>query len=186
MDEHTVFLQESSGLLQELCKVLNKSTGVYAPVENLQKNCRSLIPKTMEHTVFLQENSAFQPESYRNPTVNLQVCLCGYMMERDQPVCVLICLNVYLGLQKQNLVTNKQKIADVVPRNHKNLTLLTKYCAETPLKLVQVIYDGNRSVSLCFDLFSVLMFILVSSAKNWSKTRKNSQFGPLNAVLSRL
>ena len=57
------------------------------------------------------------------------------MMEMDQPVCVLICLDVYLGLQKQNLVTNKQKIADVVPRNHKNLTLLTKYCAETPLKL---------------------------------------------------
>ena len=56
-------------------------------------------------------------------------------METDQPVCVLICLDVYLGLQKQKFVTNKQKLADVVPKNHKNPTLLPKYCAETPLKL---------------------------------------------------
>ena len=47
------------------------------------------------------------------------------MMERDQPVCVLICLDVYLGLKKQKLVTNKQKIADVVPKNDKNPTLLS-------------------------------------------------------------
>ena len=44
------------------------------------------------------------------------------MMERDQPVCVLICLDVYLGLEKQKLVTNKQKIADAVPKNDKNPT----------------------------------------------------------------
>ena len=49
MDEHSAKLQESTaklqeptaklqgptGKLQELCKVLNKGTGVYAPVENL-------------------------------------------------------------------------------------------------------------------------------------------------------
>ena len=48
-----------------------------------------------------------------------------YMIETDVAMCVLICLDVYLGLQKQKLVTNKQKIADVVPKNHKNPTLLS-------------------------------------------------------------
>ena len=46
------------------------------------------------------------------------------MTERDQPVCVLICLDVYLGLEKQKLVTNKQKIADAVPKNDKNPTFV--------------------------------------------------------------
>ena len=52
----------------------------------------------------------------------------SYMMESDLPVCVLICLDVYLGLQEIKLVTNKQKIADFIP---KNPTLLPWYCAET-------------------------------------------------------
>ena len=78
------------------------------------------------------------------------------MVETDLPVCVLICLVVYLGLKKQKLVTNEQKLADVVPKNHKNPTLFPKYCAETPLKLFQVIYDGNRSASVCFDLLRCL------------------------------
>ena len=47
------------------------------------------------------------------------------MMETDLPVCVLICLVVYLGLKKHKLVTNKQNIADVVPKNYKNPTLLS-------------------------------------------------------------
>ena len=38
----------------------------------------------------------------------------SYMMETDLPMCVLICLDVYLGLKKQKFVTNKQKIADFV------------------------------------------------------------------------
>ena len=38
------------------------------------------------------------------------------MMEPDLPVCVLICYDVYLGLQKQKLVTNKQKIANFAPK----------------------------------------------------------------------
>ena len=48
----------------------------------------------------------------------------SYMMETDLPMCVLICLDVYLGLKKQKLVTNKQKVADIVLKNHKNRTLL--------------------------------------------------------------
>ena len=46
-------------------------------------------------------------------------------METGLPMCVLICLDGYLGLKKQKLVTNKQKIADVVPKNDKNPTLLS-------------------------------------------------------------
>ena len=54
------------------------------------------------------------------------------MMETDLPVCDLICLVVYLGLKKQKLVTNKQQVADVVPQNHKNPTLL-----------FEVMHDGD-------------------------------------------
>ena len=39
------------------------------------------------------------------------------MIEPDQPVCALICLDVYLGLQKQKLVTNKQQIVDFAPED---------------------------------------------------------------------
>ena len=46
------------------------------------------------------------------------------MMEPDLPVCVLICLDVFLGLEKQKSVTNKQKIADAVPKNDKNPTFV--------------------------------------------------------------
>ena len=35
------------------------------------------------------------------------------MIEKDAPVCFLICLDVYVGLQDQELVKNKQKIADL-------------------------------------------------------------------------
>ena len=37
------------------------------------------------------------------------------MMEPDLPVYVLIYLDVYLGLKKQKLVKNKQKIAVLAP-----------------------------------------------------------------------
>ena len=42
----------------------------------------------------------------------------SYMMETDLPMCVLICLGVYLGLKKQKFVTNKQKIADFVSQHN--------------------------------------------------------------------
>ena len=42
----------------------------------------------------------------------------SYMMETDLPMCVLICLDVYLGLKKQKFVTNKQKIADFVSQHN--------------------------------------------------------------------
>ena len=41
--------------------------------------------------------------------------LMSYMIETDVPVCVLICLDVYVGFQDQKLVKNKQKIADLAP-----------------------------------------------------------------------
>ena len=37
------------------------------------------------------------------------------MIETDVPVCVLICLDVYVGFQDLKLVKNKQKLADFVP-----------------------------------------------------------------------
>ena len=49
--------------------------------------------------------------------------LMSYMIETDVPVCVLICLDVYLGLQKQKLVTNKQKIANFAPSPQKILEI---------------------------------------------------------------
>ena len=43
----------------------------------------------------------------------------SYMIETDVPVCVFICLDVYVGFQDQKLVKNKQKLADS-PLNSKN------------------------------------------------------------------
>ena len=40
----------------------------------------------------------------------LMSLLRSYMMETNLPMCVLICLDVYLGLKKQKFVTNKKKI----------------------------------------------------------------------------
>ena len=39
----------------------------------------------------------------------------GHMIETDDPVCVLICFDVYDGFQDQKLVKSKQKIADLAP-----------------------------------------------------------------------
>ena len=39
----------------------------------------------------------------------------SYMIETDVPVCILICLDVYIGFKDQNLVNNKQKIVDLAP-----------------------------------------------------------------------
>ena len=41
----------------------------------------------------------------------------SYMIETDGPVCVLICLDVYVGFQEPQLVKNKQKIGDFAPQN---------------------------------------------------------------------
>ena len=38
-----------------------------------------------------------------------------YMLETVVPVCVLICLDVYVGFQEQKVVKNEQKIADLAP-----------------------------------------------------------------------
>ena len=48
----------------------------------------------------------------------------GQMMETDEPVCILICLDVWFGQQDRKLVKNKQKIADFAPQNPENSTLL--------------------------------------------------------------
>ena len=44
----------------------------------------------------------------------------GHMMETDEPVCILICLDVWFGQQDQKFVKNKQKIADFAPPNPEN------------------------------------------------------------------
>ena len=38
-----------------------------------------------------------------------------HMIENNEPVSVLICLDVYYGRQDRKLVKDKQKIADFVP-----------------------------------------------------------------------
>ena len=43
----------------------------------------------------------------------------SYMIEIDEPVCGLICLDVYVGFQDQKLVKSKQKIADLAPKIQK-------------------------------------------------------------------
>ena len=50
--------------------------------------------------------------------------LMSYMIETDLPVCVLICLDVWIGQQDLILVKNKQKIADFVPQNPENSIML--------------------------------------------------------------
>ena len=40
-----------------------------------------------------------------------------YVIETDVSLCVLICLDVYVGFQDSKLVKNKQKIADFAPQN---------------------------------------------------------------------
>ena len=49
----------------------------------------------------------------------------SYMIETDVQVCVLICLDGYVGFQDQKLVKNKQKIADFAPQNPENSTLFS-------------------------------------------------------------
>ena len=39
----------------------------------------------------------------------------SYMIETDVPVCVLICLDIYVGFQDQQFAKNKQEIADLAP-----------------------------------------------------------------------
>ena len=39
----------------------------------------------------------------------------SYMIETDEPVCVLVCLDVNVAFQDQELVKSKQKIADLAP-----------------------------------------------------------------------
>ena len=39
----------------------------------------------------------------------------SYMVETDVAVCVLICLDVYVGSEDQGLIKNESKIADLVP-----------------------------------------------------------------------
>ena len=39
----------------------------------------------------------------------------SYMIETDVPVCFFIFLDIYVGFQDQQLVKNKQKIADLAP-----------------------------------------------------------------------
>ena len=46
------------------------------------------------------------------------------MRENDVTVCVLICLDVWIGQQDLKLVKNKQKIADFAPKNPENSILL--------------------------------------------------------------
>ena len=58
------------------------------------------------------------------------------MMETDLPVCVLICLDVYLGLQCQQLVLNKQKSAVRIGSKH---TLVDQFQS----------YDISESLEMC-------------------------------------
>ena len=61
---------------------------------------------------FLKSNLGALILCCNNPNDSLR----SYMIETDLPVCVLICLDIYLGLQKQKLVTNKQKLQIFPPK----------------------------------------------------------------------
>ena len=71
----------------------------------------------------VQKIAAFVPlKSWKFNSVALILCwdisndfLMSYMIETDVPVCVLICVDVFVGFQDQKLVKNKQKIADLAP-----------------------------------------------------------------------
>ena len=67
------------------------------------------------------------------------------MMETDVPVCVLICLDVYVGFQDQQFVKNKQKIADLAPRFQKSLLGPLILCWDIP-------NDSPRSHMIEIDL----------------------------------
>ena len=58
------------------------------------------------------------------------------------PVCVLTCFGVCGGVQGQNLVKNKPKIADFAP-NPENLIWCLDIVLRHPQLLSMVIYDGN-------------------------------------------
>ena len=62
------------------------------------------------------------PKSWKFNCVALILCwdisndfLMSYMIETDVQVCVLICLDIYVGFQDQQLAKNKQKIAELAP-----------------------------------------------------------------------
>ena len=59
------------------------------------------------------------------------------MMETDLPVCVLICLDVYLGLQYQQLVLNKQKSAVRIGSKHTLVDQFQSYEVRESLEMCQ-------------------------------------------------
>ena len=84
-----------------------------------------------------QKITDFTPKSWKFNCVALILCwdisndfLMSYMIETDVPVCVLICLDVFVGSEDQRLVKNKQKISDLVPSIKKNPTLVHWFCVE--------------------------------------------------------
>ena len=89
----------------------------------------------------------------------------SYMIEADLLLCVLICLDVYIGLQYWKLVKNRQKIAKKSRKIPKNLNLFSWYCADTP-HMTPRSYMMKNGVPVCvlicskfeksFDLFRCL------------------------------
>ena len=86
------------------------------------------------------------------------------MIETDVPVCVLICLDIYVGSQDQQLVKNKQKIADWPPK-FQNLILgtlilcwdipndsLRSHMMETDLPVCVLKFRGAKSSNVCLFL----------------------------------
>ena len=92
----------------------------------------------------------------------------SYMTEINMSMCVLICLDVYRGLKKQKSVTNKQKMAYFVPKNHFVVLIL---CWETPNdSLRSYIVGGKQNYNKCKTLLSgnrVLRFCSFTFSTWW-------------------
>ena len=78
------------------------------------------------------------------------------MIETDVTVCVLICLDVYVGFQDQKLVKNKQKVANLPPQFLKSNLGALILCCDNPndsLRSYMIEPDLAVCVLICLDVY---------------------------------
>ena len=101
------------------------------------------------------------------------------MIELDLPVCVLICLDVYIGLQKQKLVQNKQKMLAGSDQNTQwqisfhHMTLESRWkCVSTISRHQYWIFgiQGAKSAIFCLCLTNFLSWKPTSTSNEIKNT----------------
>ena len=78
------------------------------------------------------------------------------MIETDVPVCVLICVDVFVGFQDQKLVKNKQKKPICPPQSLKSNLGALKLCWDNPndsLRSYMIEPDLVVCVLISFDVY---------------------------------